>query len=48
MRFAFGAGFAARTVTNAIGKNLPHGGSVRPAPAAVPAEKEETEVISTR
>lgn len=54
MRFAFGAGFAARCVTNAVGSSLPRDRAAGPSPSPESknnedAEKnEEREVISTR
>lgn len=54
MRFAFGAGFAARCVTNAVGKSLSRGRAFGAAPNAVSTmneeaeENQEAEIISSR
>ena len=54
MRFAFGAGFAARCVTDAVGRSLSRDRAFSPAPNAAPAKNEEAEknqeeeIISSR
>jgi thioredoxin reductase len=45
MRFAFGAGFAARRVMRAVTKSVSRGKAFSPAPRAVAAEKEEIGTI---